>query len=194
MFFIYTNKRNKTQKSIIASALLLLEKRALPDITVSDICNGANITRATFYKYYKNIDILYKNIKTQTLNELFGNPYVFFNKHQNILDAQLYLANQVFHYIIHHRYLFKTLMLNDPRFNLDMYNYFKENYINFLSNTIVNNHNLEIDDQFLCTYIASAYTGIIYEWVLSDFEMSPIDLTHSMIFINSNGPISVLEK
>ena len=154
----------------------LLEKRTLTDITVSDICNGANITRATFYKYYKNMDMLYKNIKTQTLNEL------------------LYLANQVFHYIIHHRYLFKTLILNDTKFNLEMYNYFKENYINFLSNTVVNNHNLEINDKFLCTYIASAYTGIIYEWVLSDFEMSPIDLTHSMIFINSNGPISVLEK
>ncbi|MBO1919843.1 TetR/AcrR family transcriptional regulator [Staphylococcus xylosus] len=32
-------------------------------MTVSDICNGANITRATFYKYYKNMDTLYKTLK-----------------------------------------------------------------------------------------------------------------------------------
>lgn len=48
----------------------LLEKQPLEKITVKQICDGAGINRATFYKYYENPYNLYEKLENELLEQL----------------------------------------------------------------------------------------------------------------------------
>lgn len=61
-----TDRRTVYTKSVIMDALLrLLEKKAVEDITVAELCREAELNRGTFYLHYKNI--------TQVVDELLEN-------------------------------------------------------------------------------------------------------------------------
>lgn len=59
-----------TKMMIQAKFLLLLEKKPINKITVKEICELAEINRATFYKYYMDAYDLLDKIKEEILSEL----------------------------------------------------------------------------------------------------------------------------
>ena len=59
-----------TKMMIQAKFLLLLEKKPINKITVKEICELAEINRATFYKYYMDAYDLLDKIEEEILSEL----------------------------------------------------------------------------------------------------------------------------
>ena len=192
--FMYVQKRNETKNKIISSYLNLLDQKDATNISVTDICEHSNINRTTFYRYYTDIISLQTHLKQRTLKNIFGDPFIFYDKHRSVSNAQLYIANHVFNHIFHNQTLFKVLMTKDESFKFELYNYFKNNYISFMKKVLIRETKSSINEKLLSQYIAGGYTGMIYEWIISDYSASPNELTDSMIFINSHGPISILES
>ena len=65
------DRRTKfTQKVIKDTFLDLLETKDIKKITVSEICEKADINRATFYRYYLDVYDLLDKIQEEFVNEL----------------------------------------------------------------------------------------------------------------------------
>lgn len=71
-------------KQQIINQALVLFKNGDTDISVGDICKACNISRPTFYKYFKNKDILFKYfyeymgdiIEKEMINIIYEDTYV----------------------------------------------------------------------------------------------------------------------
>ena len=65
------DRRTKYTKKIIKETFInLLEQKELTKITVSEICEIADINRATFYRYYLDVYDLLSNIQKEIEEEL----------------------------------------------------------------------------------------------------------------------------
>jgi AcrR family transcriptional regulator len=58
-----------TQKVLQESLLALMKEKSILDITIKEICEGAGLSRSTFYMYYKDQYDLLRQIEEQTFNE-----------------------------------------------------------------------------------------------------------------------------
>lgn len=65
--------RRRTDRVIRENFLWLLEEKPLNKITVQDLCEEAEINRATFYRYYTDVYALYDSITQSFFDELFTN-------------------------------------------------------------------------------------------------------------------------
>ncbi|MBR4627894.1 MAG: TetR/AcrR family transcriptional regulator [Ruminococcus sp.] len=62
------NQRVRLTKRLLRESLIkLLGKQTIYDITVSQLCEDAEINRSTFYKYYNNIREIYEEIEQEAL-------------------------------------------------------------------------------------------------------------------------------
>ena len=59
-----------TKNKLTTTFFNLLDKKAIKDITVLELCKKANINRTTFYKYYKDIDDLALKLEEDLISEL----------------------------------------------------------------------------------------------------------------------------
>ena len=60
----------RTRKLISQSLLSLLREQNFNDISVTDICNHAMITRATFYKYFEDLTDAYQYLFKLAMRDL----------------------------------------------------------------------------------------------------------------------------
>lgn len=63
--------RRRTDRVIRECFLRLLEQKPIQKITVQDLCEAAEINRATFYRYYEDIYALYNAITQSFFDSLF---------------------------------------------------------------------------------------------------------------------------
>jgi AcrR family transcriptional regulator len=60
----------KTKEKLQSALRILLEKKDVSDITVSSLCEVANINRSTFYVYYSNIQDCFEEITDSIMDEM----------------------------------------------------------------------------------------------------------------------------
>lgn len=96
------NKRKRSQERIEKIFLQLIQKKNIEDISVSTICNIANLNRSTFYSNYIDIYDLAKKVKEQMAKE-FGDFQI---SHNSKHDENGYLT--MFKYIKDNQIFFKT--------------------------------------------------------------------------------------
>ncbi len=65
------SRRVKLTKRLIKEAFIeLLEEKALAKVTVTDICNIAEINRSTFYAYYEDVPSLMREIQEEVISHI----------------------------------------------------------------------------------------------------------------------------
>ena len=55
----------KTKKSIRKAFILLINKKDLNDITITELSNLADIDRKTFYLHYETVNDVYKELEAE---------------------------------------------------------------------------------------------------------------------------------
>ena len=73
------DRRTKYSLRVRQAALFtLLQTKDLDSITVTELCNLADVNRGTFYKYYRDIYDLYDHIEDDFVNQLSAliSPFV----------------------------------------------------------------------------------------------------------------------
>jgi len=67
----HMDRRTKYSLRAIQNALLdILEEKDLGSISVTEVCEKADVNRGTFYKYYRDIDDLYDTIEDKFVDDL----------------------------------------------------------------------------------------------------------------------------
>ena len=163
------NRRVKMTKKMMKDALLeLLEKQPLEKITVTDVCEKADVNRSTFYSYYENIGQLLLEIEDDVLNALPVSP----DASLNISDEYfLSLLEKFFDYVCENERLFRVLIVSrdNSRFNHRLINSVMERYRMPLKSQN------ELLNRYVYVYCVNGVIGVMREWITGNFPISTRD-------------------
>lgn len=173
------NRRVKMTKKMMKDALLeLLETKALEKITVTDICEKADVNRSTFYSYYEDISQLLLEIENDVLNNLPAFP------DSSLADSdEIFIATLVkfFDYVKGNDRLFRVLIVqrNSSEFNHRLVNYVMERHRKPTASAD------KTADRYAYVYCVSGAIGILKEWVNGNFPMSTRDFAQIVMNISA---------
>lgn len=157
-----------TKKMMKEALLESLEKRPMEKITVTDICEKADVNRSTFYSYYGDIGQLLLEIEDDVLNNLPVSP-----DSDSIDTDERFLSTleEFFHYVCENERLFRVLIVqrDSSSFNHRLVNSVMERYRKS-SDT-----GDRLLDRYAYVYCVNGVIGIMKEWINGHFPISTRD-------------------
>lgn len=159
-----------TQRIIKDTLISLLGQKELNKITVSEICQLADINRATFYRYYLDVYDLLNKVEKELVEELKEASRKSDNTIESFSDAllQVFLENQELVKI-----LFNTN--NNIYFMNDVlevaYAKCKERWEQDLPGIS------EEEIEYAAIFIFNGALGVVNYWVKNDFDKDPDEVS-----------------
>ncbi|HIZ43387.1 MAG TPA: TetR/AcrR family transcriptional regulator [Firmicutes bacterium] len=160
------NRRVKLTKKMMKDAVLeLLEHKSLEKITVTDICERADVNRSTFYAYYESIGQLLFEIENDVLNQLPVPP----DLPKDYSDEKfLDMLEEFFDYVRENERLFRILIIqrDSSEFN------------HRLVNAVMDKYRMPVGEggslpaRYAYVYCVNGVIGILKEWIHDKFPLS----------------------
>lgn len=168
------NQRVRLTKKLFKNSLIeLLKESSIYNISVTELCNKAELNRSTFYKYYENIfdvmaDIEYdiineggkciKEINGKDINDIYKSVNDLLQNIKDNKDAYIAIINKE----------------NDSEFYKNML----QKVIEFFKyQTTILNINIEENENYIYSYIISGSAAIIKDWINSDFDRPSMEIS-----------------
>lgn len=172
---------------LLKNALMdaLKEKDSVNKVSVRELCERADLNRSTFYAHYNEP----KDLLEELENELLQSTEEHLQKigAENDLGAHKYLLSFL-KYIRENDKSFRTLLVNsaDPAFRT---RFMQQSIIQFIEN-------LEIMfpkeiEQYIFSYILNGNTGIILQWIRSDYEVDENTICDLLFSINRSALVNL---
>lgn len=186
----------RTRASIKNAMIELIEEKGFEAITVKDITTKANINRGTFYSHYQDKYDLMTKCEEELLKELENK--IIKNISKVILDLETTAHNTTpftilvpfFEFLNQNRGLMKALLgsKGDLSFQSKLKAFMRKALFDDNENSVFKQENLLVPPEYLISYIASAHLGVIQEWLNSDREETPQEITRIIATMTINGP------
>ncbi|MCM1227223.1 MAG: TetR/AcrR family transcriptional regulator [Clostridium sp.] len=185
---IKDNQRIRLSKMLFKNSLIaLLKKKPVYQISVTELCEKAELNRSTFYKYYGNVRDVLTEIEKETLEQ--GQKCM-----QEIEVSGINYAIQPLYrllcYIKENKELYQMILNNsaDDNFSSVMI----QDTIDFLKSkcqNILDDNNNFSDSDYIFQYILSGCIRVIQSWLNSSMTESPKEIAQ-LIYTAS---VSVIE-
>jgi len=172
------NRRVRMTKRLLKDALLeLMQKQDLISITVTAICEEADVHRSTFYNYYNDPADLLREIEQDFLNRIPTPPQILDKQNQKMLLA---VTAEFFDYIQDNKKMIRSLFIESSGNN------FAARLVDHLCNGYVpvNKDADELTANYTRLYIASGAVGILREWVNENCPVSSEKLAEMIYSIS----------
>ena len=173
----FESKYKNTAKKMSTALIQLLNKKDFQDISITEICEIANVNRSTFYSHYQNTH----DLLDETMEIVINN---FLNEYKELSDGietiniskmdtnEVVLINEKYlmpylNYIKKHKYLYKICHKNSSQFKM------KEN-LQIIINAIIGPalSKFGVKDEKIINYMGNYYlsgiNAIINEWIDRD--------------------------
>ena len=164
----------KTERAIRSTFISLLHKKDIGRITVSDICEGACISRNTFYSHYEDkyllIQAMSKDFIGDLLNEVIAKNVI--STYQSAISTTAWLF---FDYLNEHGDEVRLLSKNDPQF-WQVFTGEMQTFMMSFSGTDDRN-------KVFVIYSSYAFTGCYREYFEGRITMKPSDFVQYLIEI-----------
>ena len=160
------NRRVRMTKKMMKDAMLeLLDEQTLEKISVTDICEKADVNRSTFYSYYNDIGQLLLEIEDDVLNQLPVTPDTLVTYSDERFLATL---KEFFDYVRENERLFRVLIVqrDSSNFNHRLINSVMEKYRK------PSEKGDKLLDRYTYVYCVNGVIGIIKEWINGEFPIS----------------------
>lgn len=156
-----------TKQAITKSFYQLLEDKPIEKITVKEICENAEINRATFYRYYDNQYNLMEIIEQEMLNEIKAEI-------QKAAGSTAAIIRKMLELLYQHKDEWLILMGNnaDPRIVHKIYDFF---FRLFESRYCTDKQKLHF------RFIVGGYSAVVEYWIKSGMEESPDIIASQLI-------------
>lgn len=177
------NQRTKLSKILLKNALmdLLSEKGSVTKISVRELCERADLNRSTFYAHYSEPKELLEEVEAELLDAT--REHLQKIGAENDIGAHRYLLSFLI-YIKENDKPFRTLLIDagDPEFRSK---FMQQSIIQFVEN-------LDIafpkeQEQYIYSYILNGSTGVIIQWMRSDYSIDENALVDLLFFINQSA-------
>lgn len=181
------NQRTRLSKLLFKNALmdLLKEKGSVAKISVRELCDRAELNRSTFYAHYNEPNDLLMEIETELLDAT--EEHLKKIGEENDAGAHKYILSFL-QYIRQNDKQFRTLLIDtaDPEFRS---RFMQQSIIQF-----VNNLRIELPkelEQYIFSYILNGSTGIIIQWIRSDYAVNENEIVNLLFSINQSALINL---
>ncbi len=176
----------KTKKLLKQVMLQLMSEKPLDHITISLLCEYAQINRNTFYYHYVNIDELLDDMiqdNLESLNEL-STGITDFYRSQSICI--------IYDFIFRNKTLYITLLLKNM--NVNFYSALREqNKNNVIPALISFNPNIPQNKiALVTTFIADTFLSTFLRWLSLGYEKAPEDEIELLISLLEHGLFGTL--
>ena len=184
--------RQVRSKEKLHKAYLSLLIEGYDQLSIQQICTKATVTRPTFYKLYKDINELRKDLIEKLLLELkesltIQNPRPL---HEIPKDEMLKNLILLFEHIQKNNIAYETLLINQPDalFTNGIQDILKEYVEDGIYFAQTRPYLINVNEQLIIAYVAGAYLESIKWWITTNYEMSPIYMSKTLIELSLNGP------
>ena len=165
----------RTKKNISLALYALLLRKPYEEISVSDICRKANVSRVSFYHYYDKKD----DILVQFSDERFAEFFDDFTKLDNLTFEDLIVE------------MFRFLKKNSRQLTILRYaqkeNILLEQFHSYgryiFSHTLTANLLKDKDNPFLIPFLVGGLFQVIMRWLDEGMVSSPEEIAKSVFEI-----------
>lgn len=180
------NQRTRLSKLLFKNALmdLLKEKGSVAKISVRELCDRAELNRSTFYAHYNEPNDLLMEIETELLDAT--EEHLKKIGEENDAGAHKYILSFL-QYIKQNDKQFRTLLIDsdDPKFRS---RFMQQSIIQFVENLRIElSKELE---QYIFSYILNGSTGIIIQWIRSDYAVNENEIVNLLFSINQSALVN----
>jgi len=164
------DRRVKYTKMVLKESLIkLLDKKDISKISIKEICEDADINRATFYAHYSDQYDLLRKIENELLHNINAH-LAEINEEINNMNAIL-MAEKIFEYIKENAKLCKLLLSERGDFN------FQKQVMMLVYDTIIsqltdNNMLTKEDAEYVYSFTITGCIGIVQKWLNEDVKKS----------------------
>ena len=184
------NQRTRLSKILLKNALmdLLSEKGSVTKISVRELCERADLNRSTFYAHYSEPKELLEEVEAELLDATRGHLQKI--GAENDIGAHRYLLSFLI-YIKENDKPFRTLLIDagDPEFRSK---FMQQSIIQFVEN--LNISFPKEQEQYIYSYILNGSTGVIIQWMRSDYSIDENALVDLLFFINQSALVNLATK
>lgn len=177
------NQRTRLSKILLKNALmdLLSEKGSVTKISVRELCERADLNRSTFYAHYSEPKELLEEVEAELLDAT--REHLQKIGAENDIGAHRYLLSFLM-YIKENDKPFRTLLIDagDPEFRSK---FMQQSIIQFVEN--LNISFPKDQEQYIYSYILNGSTGVIIQWMRSDYNIDENALVDLLFFINQSA-------
>ncbi len=160
----YATRIRKTLLALQDSLMKLLEEVPLSDITVKELCEGANISRATFYRYFKSVEDMIPQIEKELLFEFSG----VMNRGKNISDIAAVIRDVSFTVYERREYLSRVMRtVPDILFHGKLREVLKRIFISEIKIRMPDAGTIKTDS--VAEYCVGGLLSLYEKWISTDF-------------------------
>lgn len=166
------DRRVKFTKMFLKESLIeLLEKKNISKITIKEICENADINRATFYAHYADQYDLLKSIEDEYINKVLEGIKYTDRGHENIYPLVVDILT-----FMHDNARVSKLLLSDrgdinfPKKVMEIV------YVNLLQNITEELQTNMRKNQIISAYVISGCVGTIENWFEHGLQKTPEEL------------------
>lgn len=175
------NRRVRMTKMMIKDAMLeLLEKQSLEKITVTDVCERADVNRSTFYAYYEDTRQLLLEIEEDVIGQLPVSP----DSPATYSNARFLATLEAFFaYVRENERLFRILLVqrDSSSFHRRLIDAVMQMY------QIPTKGNDALMDRYTYVYCINGVIGILKEWITENFPMSTREFAQIVLQLSAKA-------
>ncbi|HBR30711.1 MAG TPA: TetR/AcrR family transcriptional regulator [Clostridiales bacterium] len=177
------DRRVKYTKMVLKDSFItLLEKKDISKISITEICENADINRATFYAHYND----QYDFMNQIQDELLGNVenhLAAFSKN-DLPIAIVDMVEQIFEYIKENARICKLLLSDRGDLNFQK-RVFMLVYENIINNIVWNDSISKEDAEYIHAFTLTGCIGVIQKWLNDDMKKSPRFMAATILKLTS---------
>lgn len=161
------------KKLLFETGYELIKNYGIENLSVKDICTRSELSRTTFYRYFKDKNDLVNYIFDELVRKV-----IFSEEYKNNFYQQTLIALEI---ISNNKKFFKKAFNYHGQNSFieyyfeDIKNYFEERFELFY------NKRLSEKDQLEILYNASGIVSIVRNWINNNSEIKPTDLTNIIV-------------
>ena len=155
----------KSKESLMSALIVLMGKKKLEELTISEICQEADVNRNTFYSHYSSVRELFEETNGKYMEALFASAKVFDEPNDSTIKNLVNVLDKM-----------------KEKGNLTKIIFSESNSIKHLNTllqilfptSIIDNlkiENLSLDECH--AFLIGGITSLILRWIENDFQESP---------------------
>lgn len=185
------DRRIKYTKMVLKESFIkLMERKEVSQITIKEICEDADINRATFYAHYSDQYDLLRKIENELLDNINARLAEFDQKNKN-LDAVL-TAEKIFEYIKENAQLCKMLLSERGDFSFQK-RIMMLVYDKIITEITYNNKISKEDAEYVYSFTITGCVGIVQKW-FDEGMNKPAHSLAEMVIKLTMGLISLIKS
>ena len=184
--------RQVRSKEKLHEAYLSLIIEGHDKLSIQQVCQKAEITRPTFYKLYKDINELRKDLIEKLLIELKEALTIQNPKPLNVMAKDDMPENLIllFGHIRKNHIAYETLLIYQPDalFINGIQDMLKEYVRDGIYFSQTRPYLINVNEELIIAYVAGAYLESVRWWIKTNYEASAIHMAKTLIELSLNGP------